>query len=179
MYKVFLSPSTQPYNQYVTGGNEQEYMNKIADEMEPLLIKNGIEAVRNKPNTSVGVSIMDSNAGLYDLHLALHSNASPQSLSGILKGIDVYYFEGSYYGKAAAEIIADNLKSVYPEANLVKAVGTTNLTELSKTNAPAVLAELAYHDNIFDEQWIKDNIETIAESLVKSICEYFGITYKV
>lgn len=177
MYKVFLSPSTQPFNSYATQGNEQEYMNKIADEMEPLLVRNGIEFVRNQPNTSVGVSIMDSNAGFYDLHLALHSNASPDNLSGILKGVDIYYHHGSYYGKAAAEIIANNLKSVYPQADLVKAVPTVSLTELSKTNAPAVLAELGYHDNLQDEQWIKDNIETIAESLVKSICQYFGISY--
>ncbi|MFI3324942.1 MAG: N-acetylmuramoyl-L-alanine amidase [Clostridia bacterium] len=177
MYKLFLSPSTQPFNLYATKGNEQEYMNKIADAMEPLLTKNGIEYDRNKINTSVGVSIADSNAGLYDLHLALHSNASPESLSGKLKGVDIYYFIDSYYGKAAAKIIVENLKSVYPDQNLVKAVPTTKLSELTKTNAPAVLAELGYHDNLQDEQWIKDNVETIAESLTKSVCEYFGLSY--
>ena len=32
---LFLSPSTQDFNPYVTTGNEQYWMNRIADEMEP------------------------------------------------------------------------------------------------------------------------------------------------
>ena len=31
MPKVFLSPSTQEWNPYVDGGNEEQYMNLIAD----------------------------------------------------------------------------------------------------------------------------------------------------
>ena len=27
---IFLSPSLQPFNQYVGGGNEQQYMNEVA-----------------------------------------------------------------------------------------------------------------------------------------------------
>ena len=33
MPSVFLSPSLQEYNPYVNGGNEEYYMNLIADEM--------------------------------------------------------------------------------------------------------------------------------------------------
>ena len=33
---IYLSPSTQEFNQYVTGGNEEQYMNLSADAMEPL-----------------------------------------------------------------------------------------------------------------------------------------------
>lgn len=180
MYKthmVFLSPSTQPYNKYLTGGNEQEYMNKLADAMEPLLTKNHIGFSRNTPDTSVGTSIQESNNGQYDLHLALHTNAAPESLKGKLRGIDVYYYEYSRWGKAAADIIAKNLKEIYPRPDLVKAVPTTSLIELRKTNAPAVLAELGYHDNPEDEAWIKGNIEAIALNLTKSLTEYFGIPF--
>ena len=39
MPKIFLSPSTQEYNQYVTGaGSEEYFMNLLADAMEPLLL---------------------------------------------------------------------------------------------------------------------------------------------
>ena len=177
MPSVFLSPSTQDFNPYATEGNEEEYMNKIADEMEPLLIKNNITFGRNNPNGSVGTSIRQSNAGDYDLHLALHSNASPESLSGILRGIDAYYYDGSYYGKAAAEIFANQLKNIYPIPEKVKAVPTRDLVELSKTNVPAVLLELGYHDNIEDETWIKANVQNIAVVLTKGLTEYFGTEY--
>ena len=42
MPKVFLSPSTQEWNPYVDGGNEEQYMNLIADRMEPYLRAAGI-----------------------------------------------------------------------------------------------------------------------------------------
>lgn len=35
MPRIYLSPSTQEKNLYVTGGTEEYYMNRIADAMEP------------------------------------------------------------------------------------------------------------------------------------------------
>lgn len=38
MPRIFLSPSTQEYNPYITGnGSEEYFMNLIADAMEPYL----------------------------------------------------------------------------------------------------------------------------------------------
>ena len=91
---LFLSPSTQAFNPYVNEGNEQLWMNALADEMEPLLRASGINVTRNDPNGSVGASIRLSNAGNYDFHLALHSNAAPPALAGRLLGVDLYYYPG-------------------------------------------------------------------------------------
>ena len=54
----------------------------IADAMEPYLRASGITFTRNDPSLTVGGSVRASNAGNYDLHLAIHSNASPPALSG-------------------------------------------------------------------------------------------------
>lgn len=177
MPSVFLSPSTQPYNKYVNGGDEQEYMNKIADAMEPMLELNGISYGRNRRDTSAGAAIRDSNKGDYDLHLALHSNAAPPDLAGKIRGVDIYYYSYSKRGKAAADIIVKNMKDIYPLPDKVRALPNTSFGELTRTNAPAVLAELGYHDNVEDAQWIKDNITAIAANLTRSLCEYFGIPY--
>ncbi|MFR1214534.1 MAG: N-acetylmuramoyl-L-alanine amidase [Acutalibacteraceae bacterium] len=77
--------------------------------------------------------------------MALHSNSTGIH-GGKLQGTDVYYYANSPFGRNAAEIIADNFKEIYP-SDLVKAVPTTSLAEVTKTNAPAVLIETAYHDN--------------------------------
>ena len=77
MPKIFLSPSTQEWNKYATDGNEELYMNLLADRMEHYLRSCGISYVRNDPDRNVTGAINDSNAGRYDVHLALHSNASP------------------------------------------------------------------------------------------------------
>ena len=74
---IYLSPSTQENNYYVNGGTEEEYMNLLADKMVPYLEASGIRYVRNTPGMTAASSIAASNAGNYDLHLALHSNAAP------------------------------------------------------------------------------------------------------
>ena len=73
---LFLSPSTQAGNPYVTEGNERLWMNRIADRMEPYLRASGINVTRNDPEGTVGTSIRASNAGNYDFHLALQRRAA-------------------------------------------------------------------------------------------------------
>lgn len=177
MPKVFLSPSTQEWNPYATEGNEELYMNLIADRMEPYLRASGIQYVRNDPDRNVSGAIRDSNSAYYDVHLALHSNAAPERLSGRLRGIDIYFAPRSYDSERLANIIANNLKSIYPLPEKSNAVPTSSLGEVLQTNAVAVLCELGYHDNYADEAWIKSNLEVIAKNLVQSLCDYFGIPF--
>ncbi len=175
MPSVFISPSLQEFNPYVDGGNEEYYMNLIADELIPYLIASGITVGRNSPEQTLSQAINQSNQGDYDLHLALHSNASPPTIAGQLRGTDVYYNPVSQQGQRAANIIADNFKAIYPNPNTVRALPTTTLAELNRTTAPAVLIEIAYHDNREDAQFIRDNISEIARNLALSVTEFFGI----
>lgn len=177
MTSVYLSPSTQEYNPYVTGGNEEYYTNLIADAMVPYLKASGIKFTRNNPDGTVVNSYTDSNSGNYDFHLAIHSNAAPERLAGKIQGPDVYYYDGSANGKRAAEIFANNLKLIYPNPNLSTVVPTQSLTELKRTNAPAILIELAYHDNVDDANWIKNNIQPIAKNLSLSLADYLGVPF--
>ncbi len=177
MASVFLSPSTQEFNPYVTGNNEEYYANLIADAMLPYLRASGITYGRNDPNGTVSTSVNLSNAGNYDLHLAIHSNAAPESLAGKIKGSDVYYYRDSQRGKRAAEIFANNLKLIYPNPSLVMAVPTTTLFELRRTRAVAILVEVAHHDNVEDANWITNNIEEIAENLALSVADYLGVKF--
>ena len=174
---IYLSPSTQEYNQYITGGNEEYYTNLIADAMVPYLRASGIDFVRNDPGGTVRDSIANSNAGNYDLHLAIHSNAAPENLAGMLRGPDVYYYRDSSRGQKDAEIIANNLKVIYPLPELVTAVPTTTLAELRRTRAPAVLVEVAYHDNYEDANGIIKNIEAIGENLALSVADILGVPF--
>ena len=46
---IYLSPSTQESNPYITGSGSEEYnMNLLADAMVPYLLSNGIRWSRNK-----------------------------------------------------------------------------------------------------------------------------------
>lgn len=162
---------------FVSGGSEEYYMNLIADAMIPYLQSSGIQYTRNTKDMTAASSIVQSNSGNYELHLAIHSNAAPEGAYGTYRGIDVYYSPGSPLGKAAAEIFARNLKSIYPIPSDVRALATTTIGEVTDTRAPAVFLELGYHDNTEDAAWIKANINTIAANLVLSLTEYFGIPF--
>lgn len=177
MPTIYLSPSLQEFNPYVDGGNEEYYMNLIADEMIPYLNSSGIEYVRNTPSQTLSQAINESNASNVDFHLALHSNAAPPQLAGTLKGSDVYYYANSQNSKRAADIFVNNLKKIYPDPSAVRAVPTTSLAELTRTKVPAVLVEIAYHDNPEDAMWIRNNTNLIARNMVMSLTEYFGIPF--
>ena len=174
---IYLSPSTQEGNYYVTGGTEEQYMNQLADAMIPYLDASGIRYTRNSPGMTAASSIAASNAGNYDLHLALHSNAAPDDKYGSAQGAIVFYYPGSFRGQRAARIIADGLKAIYPIPNLVRAEDTTTIGEVRLVRAPSVFLELAYHDNTEDANWITQNIPAIARNLVLSLTEYFGIPF--
>lgn len=178
MPNLFLSPSVQEYNQYINGlGSEEYFMNLVADAMEPYLISSGISFTRNNPDDTLSQAIALSNAGNYDFHLALHSNAAPASLSGQLRGPDIYYYTTSREGYRAAQIFQRNLEVIYTDPSLVNTVANTSLAELRLVRAPSNLIELAYHDNIQDATWIISNIDLIARTLVLSLTEYFGIPF--
>ncbi|MBQ7874859.1 MAG: SH3 domain-containing protein [Oscillospiraceae bacterium] len=175
MPTIYLSPSTQQANTYVTGGSEEYWMNLLADELEPWLTSSGIKFTRNTPQMTAASSIRASNAGNYDFHLALHSNAAPEGRYGEFQGIIAYYAPNSVSGEKAAVLIAENLGSIYPYPEGARAETTTRLGEVTRTRAPAVLVEIAYHDNVDDANWITANLERIAEKLALSMTQYFGI----
>lgn len=177
MPKVYLSPSLQEYNPYVDGGNEEYYMNLIADGMEPYLAASGIEVDRNRPDMTLTQAIADSNQANPDLHLAIHSNAAPPSAAGRYTGADIYYYPTSTAGKRFAETIQDNYKKVYPDPSDVDIIPTTTLAEVRRTKAPSALIEVAYHDNPEEAQWIRDNINNIARNLSQSVAQYFGVPF--
>ena len=181
MPRIFLSPSTQEYNIYITGsGSEERFMNLIADAMEPYLLANTIRFSRNTPDMTAAGSIRMANSGSYDFYLALHSNASGDGLrEGAVRGIIAFYYPTSANGRRAADIFVKELRNIYPLPDKVYARATTTLGEVRQPYMPSVLLELGYHDNTADALWVENNLEAIAANLVLSLTEYFGLPFVV
>ena len=178
MPTLFLSPSTQDWNMYVTGSGSEEYnMNLLADALVPYLNSNGIRYRRNDPDGTAADAIRLGNAGSYDLYLALHSNAAPEGHYGEERGIIAFYYPGSVQGQRAAELIAEELRTVYPLPDLVSTRPTTALGEVRQPRAPAVLVEIGYHDNYADATWLEDNRGIIAQALARALTRYFGLPF--
>lgn len=179
MPRIYLSPSTQESNLYVTGsGSEENNMNLLADALEPYLYANTISFVRNTPQMTAASSIRQANSlGGFDFYLALHSNAAGAGREGQVRGVIVFYYPGSREGKRAAEIFAANLRDVYPIPNLVTTAATTTLGEVRRTRFPSNLIELGYHDNADDAKWVENNMESIAANLALSLTQYFSLPF--
>ncbi len=94
------------------------------------------------------------------------------------RGIEVYYYPGSDDSLRMAEILVENLKPVYPLPEQVRAIPTRSLGEVSRTDAPAVLVELGYHDNRDDALWVENSLPAIASALVLGVTEYFGVPFQ-
>ena len=175
---IFLSPSTQEWNSYVTGSGSEEYnMNLLADALVPYLMSNGIQYKRNTPDMTAASSIRDANSGYYDFYLALHSNAAPEGQYVELRGIIAFYYPGSTQGQRAAELIAEELRKIYPLPNLVTTRATTTLGEVRLSKAPAVLVEIGYHDNYSDAVWLESHWDAIAQQLARALTRFFGLPF--
>ena len=175
---IYLSPSTQEWNQYVTGSGSEEYnMNLLADALEPYLLSNGIQYRRNRPEMTAASSIREANSGYYNFYLALHSNGAPEGRYGEERGIIAFYYPGSTQGQRAAELFAEELRKIYPLPDQVTTQATTSLGEVRQSRAPAVLLEIGYHDNYADAVWLEGHWDAIAREIARGLTEFFGLPF--
>ena len=178
---VFLSPSTQDWNPYVTGSGSEEYwMNRIVDAMEPYLRSNGIRYRRNDPDTSAGAAIREANSGYYDFYLALHSNAIGNgSAQTSARGIIAFYYPGSAGGQRGAELIAKNLQEIYPAARPGRHPALPPHWERCPgPGSRRCWWRSATTTTIADALWLGEPCGGhVARQLVKALTEYFGLPF--
>lgn len=170
---IYLDPSTDETNLFVGGGNEEEYMNQIADAMIPYLRIAGIDFKRNNPEDSQAEVIRQSNLGNYDLHLNLRTYPAEETLLGPI----IYYNMFSPEGQQIAYDIARNLWTIYPDPDYVDIMPTSSMEIINRTRALAVAVDLGNNKNPEDADWIRDNIFRIARILVRSLTDFFDIPF--
>lgn len=185
-YRVYLSPSAQPWNPYCDGsGSEETYMRQIASAMIPYLKGYGIESVLAAPSSGGRAAqhstlINRASQASYDgcdLYLAIHSNA--QDGGPKTNGTTVYYPSGDPRSQRFADLLKDNF--IYPDKSAVSTATNDALWEMSLPKMPHCLIETAYHDNANDAWWIENNTEAIAENLARCVAmaEYIPVDISV
>lgn len=177
MPSVYLSPSNAEFQRLFTGGNEEYYMNLVADAMIPYLRASGIDFDRNDPGDTTQQIIAKSNSKYHDLHLALNMETGVGDQAGKIRGESAVHLTGSPGGAAAADIFAKNLKAIYPIPELVTVTTDRMIPELRDTNAAALMVVLGYRDNSDDAKWVIDHIGEIGRNLAMSLAEYLKVPF--
>lgn len=181
MVDVYLSPSVQQWNiGWGNYGTEEMRMNLVADVVEAELIRHGLSVARNDPSQSLTEVVAESNQINPTIHVAIHSNASA---SGAARGPEVYVHRLGRASEQLARDIYNRLIAISPADGLgikegYSAFGGQGYYELRRTKGPAVLVEVAFHDNPEDAQFIIDNIYEIGVAIAQGILEYFNIPYQ-
>ena len=170
---VYISPSLQEWNVGVGNyGTEEERMNQIADVVERQLKAMGYDVRRNNPENTLAQTVRESNQIGPAVHVAIHSNASGPSTQG--KGPEIYANRPNTSGDKLAQLIYNEIEKIYTNPEKGRGViYTTSLYEVVKTLSPAVLLEVAFHDNEEDAKWIINNIENIGKAIAIGINNYF------
>lgn len=170
---VYLSPSLQEWNVGIGDyGTEEERMNQIADVVERILKMKGYDVRRNNPENTLAKTVEESNMIGPAVHVALHSNASGPSGKG--KGPEIYVNRPNTSADQLAHDIYKEIEKIYPNSENGRGVlYTKSLYEIIRTLSPAVLLEVAFHDDEQDANWIINNVEQIGKAIATGIDNYF------
>ena len=180
MADVYISPSLQEWNVgYGNYGTEEQRMNLIADVLDYELKRHGLTTDRNSPDMTLAQAVADSNSVNPKVHVALHSNASS---SGQARGAEVYAHRFGGAGEELARGVYERIEEIAPTPGLgvkegYSTFGGQGMYELRRTKAPAILAEVAFHDNPEDAQFVIDNIYELGQAIAKGVLDYFDIDY--
>ena len=170
----YLSPSNQGTNKGIGNyGTEKQQMNLLVDEIIPHLDRAGVSFHRADADMSLEDRVRESNAMGAVFHLALHSNAGGK---GTARGAVAYYY--SETGKAFGEKLVNALAALGQESNRSSKVKQEKtFYELKRTNAPACLFEVDFHDTQSGVEFLMNRRGDIAEAIARVIIEADGKTF--
>lgn len=166
--KIYLSPSSQPYNAYSAGEtNEQAQCNRIAEYAKAALERNGYEVKKDTEGMDNTAKVNSGNAWDADLYICIHTNAGGSS-----KGTMGLCYAGSVNDPYLLSIY-QAVAGVTPWDDLGIVV-RSDLYEINYTRMMCVYMECAFHDKEDSAQWIIDNVKTLGEAIAKGVCDAEG-----
>lgn len=170
--KIYVSPSDQTKNSYAAGNtNEAVQCRQIAQYLVTALKRCGLEAKTNL-TASMADRVTESDAMGADLHIAVHTNAFNEKVTGTR--LMSYDLKGDGY--KACKAIFDVLAPLTPGTS-ENITAHPELYEIRKAKAPTAYLEIDFHDVDEIALWIINRKEEIAEAICEGVCSYFGVKY--
>ena len=166
--KIYLSPSSQPYNKYAVGNTtEQVVCNQIADYAKNALERNGYEVKKDAEGTSNTAKVNSGNTWGADLYICIHTNAGGTSKGTM--GICYPGYSENPYLKSVYLSVANS--TPWSDLGIVE---RSDLYEINTSKMMCVYMELAFHDKADSAQWILDHQKILGEAIAKGVCDAEG-----
>lgn len=176
MKKIYLSPSNQTGNKFITGNtSEGAVWYDIAVRLQKLLAEYDCETMLSKPSQTLGVRADNAAAWGADVYIAMHSNAAGTANKGA-HGVEVYYDPNKgAKTKQLAQDVLDQLKTLFTSRGLKT---SSKLIDCYKPSMPSIIGECGFHDNKADALLILNNRDKIAQLYCNALVKYLGLTKK-
>ena len=174
MNKIYISPSSQWGNAYVYNGyNEAQVCGMIGQRAKIHYERNGYEVkVGDNVKKDMVARVKESNQWGAKAHVPFHTNA----FDGTAAGSVVFAFSGSLENKYV-KAVYEEVAALSPGKDRgIKA--NDGLYEVGPAvNAITIYIEFEFHDNPNHSKWIVDNVDALAQAVVKGYCKADGKTY--
>ena len=173
--KIYLSPSNQNGNTYASGStNEMIQCEKIAKAAATALKRCGFEVKVGKSGDNMANRCRESDAFKADIHMPIHTNAFNGKVTG---GTRIFCYSSSKENTAPAKAVLKTLGKISP-GTADSVTVNSGLYEVNTPNAITVYVEVEFHDTKTGSDWIRNNINNIAEAICEGMCNHFNIPYK-
>lgn len=174
--KIYLSPSNQTGNKFVTGGtNEGAVWNEIAKILLKKLEDYDCEVKLCKASQNLTNRAAEAKLWGADVYIAMHSNAAGSANTGA-RGVEVYYDpnKGAKTQKLAQTVL-DELCTLFAKRGLRT---STKLIDCYKPAMPSIIGECGFHDNASDAKLILNNKDKIAGLYCNALVKYLSLKKK-
>lgn len=176
MKKIYLSPSNQTANKFVTGNtNEGAVWNDIAKRLQKKLQAYDCEVKLCAASQTLAARAAEAKAWGASVYIAMHSNAAGTANKGA-RGVEVYYDPNKgAETKKLAQAVLNELKTLFTSRGLKQ---STKLIDCYKPAMPSIIGECGFHDNTEDAKLILNNREKIAELYCAALVKYLDLKEK-
>ena len=174
--KIYLSPSNQTGNKFVTGNtSEGTVWLDIAKRLAKLLEAYDCEVKVSLASETLAARAASAKAWGADVYIAMHSNAAGTANRGA-RGVEVYYDPSKgTKTKELAQTVLDQLKTLFTSRGLKQ---SSKLIDCYKPAMPSIIGECGFHDNEADAKLILNNKDKIAQLYCNALVKYLSLKKK-
>lgn len=151
---------------------------KIAESVMKSLKKQNIDAILTR-HTDTSLTLYDrTNMAKKEkgtIFISLHRNAFTTNMSN---GVEVWIQNGNKYNsKKLADNVLNNIIKVGVQYNRGVKEGNYHVTR--ELSIPSILVELGFITNDNDNKMFDTKLDLYADAIVKGVCSFIGIKYKI